>query len=389
MADYADGKLIIDAHSVTAEDDVTVGDDIVMAAGSVITNATNQNVLIVPTGTGITQIGDAGSTSHSLAANDDLFVSGKIEVDGEASFDSNVILAANSAFLNSAYTAAVVPLDTNQTPNTMFFGVPNSSSNHIVIARNGDRSYDFAHAQQTNPTVYIQSANQTATEWLSYCHNQTDGVLDCGTGSLQLNPGGTATMGDGGTTNYAQFAADGELTLAGTARIYRKMIIPSRDLSVGGTAPDQTILGNYIGYSYDIGDDSVLTTELPNDWASGTDVVIEVDWYIDRAYATESGEVQWRAAWSACPHDASEAVDAPTHTDTDDSGDVNIPATAKTLTETAVETIPAASLAAGDEIGITLSRIAIDDGNDPGGGADPVVVNVYLKYTADKLGTAL
>lgn len=42
--------------------------------------------LLPPTGV-YTRIGDAGTTSHTLAANDDLFVSGKFEVDGVAYFD--------------------------------------------------------------------------------------------------------------------------------------------------------------------------------------------------------------------------------------------------------------------------------------------------------------
>jgi hypothetical protein len=48
----------------------------------------NGNITLLPNGSGITIVGDAGSTSHSLAANDDLFISGQVEVDGEAWFDT-------------------------------------------------------------------------------------------------------------------------------------------------------------------------------------------------------------------------------------------------------------------------------------------------------------
>ncbi len=47
---------------------------------------------VVPPGGQITQIGNAGATSHGLVNNDDLFVSGKLEVDGMASFDGSVRL---------------------------------------------------------------------------------------------------------------------------------------------------------------------------------------------------------------------------------------------------------------------------------------------------------
>jgi len=45
--------------------------------------------LLPPTGV-YTRIGDAGTTSHSLAANDDLLVSGVLEVDGVAYFDAGI-----------------------------------------------------------------------------------------------------------------------------------------------------------------------------------------------------------------------------------------------------------------------------------------------------------
>ena len=313
---------------------------------------------------------------------------GVAEFDDKPWFDAGIILSANSPIYMGATGVAgiIIEADTDSTQNIMRIMIADEYARSLIIAERDDSAYDFGTSTQTNPTLFIYSANQSQNEYVRFTHDQTDGVIDCGTGSLQLNPGGTATAGDGGTTNYAQFAADGELTLAGTARVKKSVIIPVQDLSVGGTAPDQTILNNFLGYSYDIGDDSVFTTELPPDWASGTDVDIKVDWYINEAYATNNGEVRWQAAWSAVPHDASEAVDSPTHSGTDNSGDVNIPATAKTLTETVVETISGASLSSKDEIGITLSRVAIGGGTDPA--ADPVVINVYLNYTADKLGAA-
>jgi len=45
---------------------------------------------VVPPAGQITQIGNAGGTSHGLVANDDLFVSGKLEVNGITYFDEDV-----------------------------------------------------------------------------------------------------------------------------------------------------------------------------------------------------------------------------------------------------------------------------------------------------------
>lgn len=198
-----------------------------------------------------------------------------------------------------------------------------------------------------------------------------------------------AFFGDGGTTNYSTFAADGELTLYGTARVYACQTFESTDLSPGASGATETQLGNYVGYAYTINDDTILTFPIEEleGWEAGTDVTVNIRYYINEAYATNSGETQWQAAWSACPSDATEAVDAPTHTGTIDSGDFNIPATAKFLKEETLGTIAGASLAVGDEIGITLKRVALDGGSNPT--AEPVVTCIGCVYTRNKLGTAL
>ncbi len=203
--------------------------------------------------------------------------------------------------------------------------------------------------------------------------------------SITVESDSSKRLGDG-TTNYTEIKADGELTLVGTARVKRQIPIDNANLGKGGTVPSQVILGNYNGWEFDIGDDSVFTIHLPHDWAPGTDVVIQIDWYVDEAYVTNNGEINWQAAYSATPHDTSEAVDAPTHSGTLPTGDIDIPATAKFLTQNSVA-IPNADISAEDQIGITLSRIAIVGGNNPSAGK-PTVVDIHIEYTSNKLGEA-
>ena len=62
-----------------------------------------------------------------------------------------------------------------------------SASNSLIFTEKDDTTYDFAHAQATHPTIFIQSANQSATEWMSFAHDQTNGVIDVGTGAIVLN----------------------------------------------------------------------------------------------------------------------------------------------------------------------------------------------------------
>jgi len=259
-------------------------------------------------------------------------------------------------------------------------------SNYSLL---GDGSNLFVNAPNGG-TLYFRINNGTVGQFagsvfsvdhiaeLTGAHNVVvDNLLSAAAG---------AKLGDGGATNYAAFAADGELTLAGTARVTKTLVLSNADLGKGTTAPAEVALGNYTGWEFDLNDDAIMTTALPKDWASGTDIEIEVCWYVNEAYALQSAEVKWQVAWSMTPHDGTEALDAPTHTGTDNSGDVNINATAKTLLETTVETIPAASIAVGDEIGLTVKRIALTGGTDPT--AKPTIIHVYINYTADKLGAA-
>jgi len=201
--------------------------------------------------------------------------------------------------------------------------------------------------------------------------------------ATNFNVIGTTNLGDGGVTNYASIATDGTITLVGTARVTKLIILSTSYLERGNTAPDFSIDGSFISWAYNIGDDSVMTHLVPDDWAVGTNIIIKVHWFIDEAYAADK-EVKWQCLYALCPHDETEAIDAPTHSGTLTSVSQNIPAVAKRLTETTIGTIVAANISAGDEIGLTLSRIAQDNDAPT---ADPQVVHLEISYTANKIGT--
>lgn len=213
-----------------------------------------------------------------------------------------------------------------------------------------------------------------------------DGKIGIGTFTpdTKLQVVGDCKLGDD-NTNYTALASDGLQTMVGTARVKKEFTIDAINLDKGNQGPDAVILGNSIGYSYDIGDDSVMNFEIPYDCDTSEDIKIEIYWYINEAYAANSGEVQWRAQWSACPANATEAIDGPTHTGTIDFGDQNIPTTAKFLTEVS-GTIAAASIVDADFVSMTIDRVALDGGTDPT--ADPVIVQIEVEYTMNKLGVA-
>jgi len=196
-------------------------------------------------------------------------------------------------------------------------------------------------------------------------------------------PGGITV---GGTSNYGSFANDGELTFGGTGRVLNKRGFVLDGIGKGATAPTLVRLSNTYGYSFTINDDGYMSLSLPNIWALGTSVQVKLHYYINEAYATANGEIRFTGTWGAYPHNSTEVVGAATHTGTLDSGDVNIPATAKLFSMINMGTIAGASLSADDCIFILLKRVALVGGNNPT--AEPVIIHVQYVLTGDKLGDA-
>ena len=174
-------------------------------------------------------------------------------------------------------------------------------------------------------------------------------------------------------------------TKYGLPTVTKKIFLNNSVFTKGQSAPTQVILGNFNGWSFDIGDDSVMVTGVPFDWKAGTNLTLKVCWYINEAYASDK-EIQWRIKWSALPHNFSEAVDAPVHSGQIDSGDINIPAVAKRMGTSTVGIIAGASLTAMEMLGLTLTRIAVTNDNPSG---DPVAHHIALEYTSNTIGVAI
>ena len=154
--------------------------------GSLNGSTTNQNISIIPNGTGYTIIGDAGTTSHSFNTNDDLLVSGRLEVDGAAYFDSSITIVIDNNFIFSLNGAGFSERSTGGQTDTLFI-FPGSTDENIIISAFANRTKDHDHTAQTNPTLFIHSVTDpdTAnTQWISLTHNQTNGVINTGTGNL-------------------------------------------------------------------------------------------------------------------------------------------------------------------------------------------------------------
>ena len=198
------------------------------------------------------------------------------------------------------------------------------------------------------------------------------------TGNVSAN---TADFGDGGTTNYTAFAADGELTLNGTARVTNEIQIKAEGLKLGATAPTQAVIGNYsvLQFAGAGTTDTVYTSfHVPDEWALGTDLTVHIHWAPVNANA---GNVKWQMTWDATASNANELIsDAGTSTFVIDA--------TQTLQDELLEsdsmTISGASLAREDTIGIRLFRDPTD-GDDTYASAASFVI-MEIQYIMSRLG---
>lgn len=147
---------------------------------------------------------DTAGTTGNVCVGGSVFT-----VDNQAQFDGLVVVASsiriddNVAITFGGGNDVRLAWLTAQTPDSILFGL-GSDSNGIIFTEEADlsASFDFAHPQQTNPTIFVQSANQSVNEYLSFAHDQTDGVIGVGTGNIVVST--TAFVGSAnGSTNNA------------------------------------------------------------------------------------------------------------------------------------------------------------------------------------------
>lgn len=140
-------KRLIDLQvSSSTKFNVTNQGNMTIAGGGIAT-LSNANLSLVPNGTGYTIIGDAGTTSHSFNTNDDLLVSGRLEVDGASYFDNSI---------NSSITTGQISIQ-NITDGSglVLAGVGNSITSKLRIVSNANAWAD------TVATAYFQIDNST------------------------------------------------------------------------------------------------------------------------------------------------------------------------------------------------------------------------------------
>ncbi len=134
-----------------------------------------------------------------------------------------------------------------------------------------DDAYDLGHSDLRWRDAYFSGTTYYGDSG-TYINQGTDGHLDL-TADVSIDLNGVTNIGDGGTTNYASFASDGELTLNGTARVWKSWDVRPNAIKLpSANPPAEDNIDDFPMLRFDRGtEESVYYLwEVPNDFATGT-----------------------------------------------------------------------------------------------------------------------
>lgn len=187
----------------------------------------------------------------------------------------------------------------------------------------------------------------------------------------------------GKTTNYASFAADGEIGLHGTARVNKEIIIGAGSFHKGSSSPDDVYLAggsHVLAFDKTTTQHGHFTTLIPMDFAAGTEISIEADWSFDTVEADHYMTWEMEYILLADGEDPAGAL-----TSTSQKSVISTGNNDKQIHTTFATGITGA--VADDTLLIRFSRDA-DHITDDDLDQDANLIAIHLHYISDKLGEA-
>lgn len=154
-----------------------------------------------------------------------------------------------------------------ETEDQLLFGLNDNAGNQLIIMNDANVSTDYSKATQTNPTLYIQSDTTTVAQYGALYHDQTDFVIDTGTGNIKLldplEVTGTSLI-EFSDANWKIYSGNGSPT---TGELEMPTILIDGDLNISDTTPN---LGFY-DESATAGDENASILIAATDIGDGTE----------------------------------------------------------------------------------------------------------------------
>ena len=164
-----------------------------------------------------------------------------------------------------------------------------------------------------------------------------------------------------------------------------EIVYKGQDFLVGGTPPTQVDRTGYSTYGFTANDDSILgPLPITDIWKAASAINVTMKYMVNETFAANSGVCRFTLAYEALTADGLEAIGGGAGA-TLTPAEQNIPATALTPQTYTIGTILAANLAAGDTVGLILTRLAAAVGANPV--QEPEVMSLHFKFYSQNLAT--
>jgi len=324
------------------------------------------------TTTGAYMLWDASANALWLDKSDIAFSETDGLLFGDALGTGDFRLDATSAVL----TLAQVSVDTG----TVVIGV---DDHDIPITWHGEAT--GADIILTGDTILFDGIDMTFedADVLKFGDAGADGTIQSDGTNIDVDINAALTLGDGGTSHYANIAPDGEITLVGTAKVTKNHQLP---ISVGGgTATVSALTGApSIDFNAD-GEIAYVSFQVPNDWDAASDMTI-VAMIKNEIAETDGDDIEIICTVKGI-------ADGEAHTDAGQTVTMALDMTGGDEGQNYVNKITGTidyneashPIAAGDTV-IIKAVISLGAGTEPTGPQH--IIDWWIEYTADKLGTA-
>ena len=145
---------------------------------------------------------------------------GRIAVgSGFIHLDNDTSVGLNKQFFFGGAGSGTAAFNAGSGIGQFTLGVGSAFDRAFILTSYGDRGKNHGHAVQTNPTLFIHSAADVDvddTQWISFAHDQTDGVIDVGSGKHIFQTAGVSAfeVEDVGSSTWLRSGSNSGLVLA-------------------------------------------------------------------------------------------------------------------------------------------------------------------------------
>ena len=206
---------------------------------------------------------------------------------------------------------------------------------------------------------------------------------------IQLNAT-TIRIGDGGATDYTQFAVDGELTLAGTARVLDVIDVePDAVRRPVANPPGESLEDGFPTHDYDdTTDESVFKhVELTHGYANAGTIHVHLDYFVDVGPADGTvDDLSWGLEYKKIS--IGDVFDFTAGSTTIYAADLVTQGNNKKTHQSSALSLTTAGFVAGDIILMRMFRDASGTGNTDNVSGDVRVFDYHIEFLVDKLGEA-